>query len=181
MARGWFGNGGSCHGRTIASHHLTYFPLAEPATTNNPASLASSNSHKNQTHIKLNDAYPSKYLTAEDLGDAPVTATIEEVDLEEIGQGADKSKKLVIGFTGKKKKFVVNKTNANTIAKVLGSDDTDDWIGQRITLRAMEVEFQGNMVMSIRVSLKKPTSGQAAEAKAAVSDNDGGDGLPEGF
>lgn len=133
--------------------------------------------------MKLNDAYPSKYLTAEDLGDKLVTATIEEVDLEEIGMGADKSKKLVIAFTGKKKRFVVNKTNANTIAKVLGSDDTDDWIGQRIALRAMEVEFQGSMVMSIRVSIKKPVSQQAAEAtKEPVSDNDGaGPELPSDF
>jgi hypothetical protein len=113
----------------------------------------------------------------------PVSATIEEIDLEEIGQGADKSKKLVIGFAGKKKRFVVNKTNANTIAKVLGSDDTDDWIGQRITLRAMEVEFQGNMVMSIRVSIKKPTSQQAAEAQRQPADQDGGEGpeLPSDF
>jgi hypothetical protein len=114
--------------------------------------------------MKLNDAYPSRYLTAEDLDGRDVTATIETIELEEIGQGADKSKKLVIGFRGKKKLFVVNKTNANTISKVLGSDDTDDWIDQRITIGPREVEFQGNMVWSIRVSLRKPASQQAGEA-----------------
>lgn len=132
--------------------------------------------------MKLNDAYPSQFLTAEDLDGKDITITIADIELEEIGQGHDKSKKLVIGMTGKKKRFVVNKTNANTIAKVLGSDDTDDWIGQRISIGPREVEFQGNMVWSIRVSLKKPVSQQAKEAaKPAPSDNDGGDGpeLPD--
>lgn len=114
--------------------------------------------------MKLNDAYPSKYLTAEDLDGKDITATIDTIELEEIGQGADKSKKLVIGFRGKKKLFVVNKTNANTIAKALGTDETEDWVGQRITIGPREVEFQGNMVWSIRVSLKKPASTQAKEA-----------------
>ena len=131
--------------------------------------------------MKLNDAYPSQFLTAEDLDGKDIAITIAEIELEEIGQGHDKSKKLVIGMTGKKKRFVVNKTNANTIAKVLDSDDTDDWIGQRITIGPREVEFQGNMVWSIRVSLKKPVSQQAkgAAAKPPVSDNDGGDSGPE--
>ena len=132
--------------------------------------------------MKLNDAYPSQFLTAEDLDGKDITITIAEIELEEIGQGHDKSKKLVIGMTGKKKRFVVNKTNANTIAKVLGSDDTDDWLGQRITIGPREVEFQGNMVWSIRVSLKKPVSQQAKEAaKPAPSDNDGGPELPDDF
>jgi hypothetical protein len=122
--------------------------------------------------MKLGDAYPSKYLTAEDLDGKDVTLTIDSIELEEIGQGADKSKKLVIGFRGKKKQFVVNKTNANTIAKVLGSDDTDDWIDQRITIGPREVEFQGNMVWSIRVSLKKPASQQAKEAAAPAQQHE---------
>lgn len=115
--------------------------------------------------MKTSDAYPTKYLSAEDLGDKDITLTIESVELETIGQGAKATDKLVIGFKGAKKSFVVNKTNANTISKVLGSDETDDWIGQRITIGPREVEFQGDMVMSIRVSLKRPTSAGAAKPK----------------
>ncbi len=136
--------------------------------------------------MKLNDAYPSRYLTAEDLGGNDKTLTIESVDLEEIGQGRDKSNKLVIGFRGAKKTFVVNKTNANTIAKLLGTDETEEWVGQRITIGPREVEFQGDMVWSIRVSLKKPVSQQAAEAAkpkpapvVEPADQDGGDELRE--
>lgn len=103
-----------------------------------------------------------------------ITATIQTVELEDIGQGADKSRKLVIGFAGKKKLFVVNKTNANTISKVLGTDETDEWLNRSITIGPREVEFQGNMVWSIRVSLKKPAAAaKPSPADAPESDNDG--------
>jgi len=105
---------------------------------------------------KLNDAFPSKYMTAADFEDGDVTATITSAEIEMIGMGADASQKIILGLKGIKKPIVINRTNANTIAKVTGSDDTDDWIGKRITLGSSEVEFKGDLVMSIRVRLKKP-------------------------
>jgi hypothetical protein len=114
--------------------------------------------------MNLNQAYPSKYLTAEDLNDQSATVTISDVVQERLGQGKDASDKLVISFQGKKKSLVCNKTNAKTIAKVLGSDETDDWIGQRIIIEPREVEFQGDMVLALRVSLKKPAAPAAAPA-----------------
>ncbi len=119
--------------------------------------------------MKLSEAYPSKFLAASDLNGRDVTVTIESVELESIGKGSDKDDKLVITMRGKDKKFVVNKTNAKTIAKVLGSDDTDDWSGQRIIIGPREVEFQGDTVWSIRVSLRVPTSTVAAAATTATT------------
>lgn len=130
--------------------------------------------------MKLNEAYPSKYLTAEDLDGRDITVTIEDVTLENMGQGQKKENKLMITMVGKKKAFICNKTNANTIAKILGSDDTDDWIGKKIIIGPREVEFQGEMVMSIRVSLKKPTSTQATKPPPEPADQDGvGDELEQ--
>lgn len=107
--------------------------------------------------MNLNDAYPSAFLKVDDLQNKNVTVTIESVELEEIGKGADKEKKLVIALVGKTKKFVCNKTNAKTIAGLYGGE-TDDWAGKRITLRPAEVEFQGEMIMAIRVSIQKPAA-----------------------
>lgn len=107
--------------------------------------------------MKLNDAYPSKFLAAEDLGGRPVTVTIASAEVKDIGQGADKDRKIVLGFSGKSKSLVCNKTNAKTIAKLYG-DETDDWLGKQITIAPREVEFQGDMVWAIRVSLQKPTN-----------------------
>lgn len=127
--------------------------------------------------MKLNEAFPSAFFKASDFEDGDRTLTIKSVDLEEIGKGDDKSTKPVISFRGEDKKFVCNKTNATTIAKVLNSDDTDDWIGQRITLGQREVEFKGEQMMSVRVSLKKPAAATAkpstdTEASPFTDDSD---------
>ena len=131
--------------------------------------------------MKLNDAYPSRFLTADDLGGKDVTVQISKVELEEIGQGPDKSTKLVLSFAGKSKQFVVNKTNARTIGKVLNDEETDNWIGKKITIGPREVEFQGNMVWAIRVSLKAPGAPAKPAAAPQPSDNDGGNGDDVGF
>jgi hypothetical protein len=118
---------------------------------------------------KLNDAFPSKYLTAADIEESgDLDCTIKNVELVTLGQGAEKDTKLLIHLKGMEKGFVCNKTNATTIQKVLGSDDTDDWIGGRITLKAMEVQFGKDMVMSIRVGLRKPAAKAAATAAPAM-------------
>ena len=129
--------------------------------------------------MQLSEAYPSNYLKASDLQGRDVVATIESVTLEEIGQGADKEKKLIIGFKGKEKKLVCNKTNAGTIGQLYG-DETDDWIGKQVILTARDVEYQGKTTLAIRVSLKKPAqaSGKPAAAPAIVGPVDDFDEVP---
>jgi hypothetical protein len=105
--------------------------------------------------MNINDAYPSKYLKASDLPDEGAEAyTIEGTEIEEIGR--DREKKPVIHFEETDKGLVCNKTNARSIARLLGSDDFDDWIGHKIYLYRAEVEFQGDMVEAIRVKSKTP-------------------------
>lgn len=116
--------------------------------------------------MNINTAYPSNYLKADDLNGKSVTVTIQKVELEEIGQGRDKERKPVLYFRGKDKGVVLNKTNANTITKLYGGE-TDDWVGKAITLVPREVEFQGEMVLSIRVSLQKPGAPAAARPETA--------------
>lgn len=117
--------------------------------------------------MKLSQAFPSNFLKAEDLGGKSVTLTIQSVEMEEMGQGRDKENKLVIQFAKTDKKLICNKTNAKTIEKLYG-DDTDAWVGQRITISPREVEFQGNMVWAIRVSLTKPVAAVPITKAAAT-------------
>lgn len=116
--------------------------------------------------MNINDAFPSDYLKASDLGERDVTVTIESVEMVRLGQGRDVEDKMLVRFAGKKKGLICNKTNANTIASMYGSD-TDDWTGKLVVLGAREVEFQGNMVWAIRVSLKKPVVPGAPASKPA--------------
>ncbi len=105
--------------------------------------------------MKLSDAFPSKYLKAGDLPDeGSQPFTIEKIAIEEIGR--DKDKKPVIYFDEIHKGLVLNKTNGRTIAGIVGSEDFDEWTGKVISLYRAEVEFQGEMVESIRVKLKAP-------------------------
>lgn len=115
--------------------------------------------------MKLSQAFPSNFLKADDLQGKSFTVTIADVALEELGQGAQKDTKLVLTFQGKTKKMILNKTNAGAVSKLYG-DETDNWIGQQITLSPREVEFQGQPVLAIRVSILKPQAAAPAAPKA---------------
>ena len=106
---------------------------------------------------KLSEVFDSKYLKADDLNGRNVTVTIQSASIEEFEnkQRGSKDRKIILSFYGKDKKLVVNKTNAKTIGKLYG-DDTDLWVGCAITIGPKEVEYQGEMMWAIRVSLNKP-------------------------
>lgn len=113
----------------------------------------------------INDAFPSDFLKVEDLQGKNVVVTIASAKIEEIGQGQNRERKIIVALVGKQKRFVCNKTNAKTIASLYGAE-IDGWANQRIILTPREVEFQGSMVWAIRVSLQKP-SVTAEPARAA--------------
>jgi hypothetical protein len=97
--------------------------------------------------MKATDAFPSKYISASDLGGQEVTVKITHIAPEEIGG----KQKYICYFAGKKKGLVLNKTNWNTIARISGRDDTDDWTGVEICLYEAMVDFQGDSVPAVRI------------------------------
>src|SRR3990172_5005194 len=83
-------------------------------------------------HYKL--MFPSKYIDAATLEGHDVVVEIESVRMETLeGEKGEKDTKPVVRLKGKKKLWVLNKTNAKIIAR-LYSNDVDGWIGKRITL-----------------------------------------------
>ncbi len=97
--------------------------------------------------MKANDAFPSKFLAAADLQEQDRTLKITHVDTDEIGG----KQKFICHFAGAKKGLVLNKTNFNTIVKVTGEDDTDNWTGHSVCLYPTMVDFQGDQVAAIRI------------------------------
>lgn len=105
--------------------------------------------------MDINKAFPSTYLKAADLDGKTPTVVIKTVKMETVGE----DQKLVVYFEKAEKGLVLNKTNANTLADIIGSFNTDDWTGHRVRLITAKVEFQGRRVPAIRIeefSTKRP-------------------------
>lgn len=97
--------------------------------------------------MKIGSAFPGQYLKAADLQGKRVQVVIERVVMEDIGG----DQKPVAHFKGKDRGLVLNKTNANAIWGITGSDDTDDWSDVAITLFPSKTDFQGKRVDCIRI------------------------------
>lgn len=106
----------------------------------------------------INDSFPSKYIRASDLRGTQPVVTIGHVSFEEVGR--EKERKPVVYFQGKEKGLVLNKTNANKIATLLGESDTDNWPGGKVKLYATEVEYSGDTVEAIRIKAAGPATQQ---------------------
>lgn len=114
--------------------------------------------------MKLGEMFPGKYLSASDI-DEDIIVTIEKVTTVQVVNEGRQEDKPAIAFRELDKMMVLNKTNATTIAKVLNSDDTDDWEGQRIGLFVATVEAFGKQQEAIRVKGRAPKpAAQAATA-----------------
>lgn len=121
--------------------------------------------------MKANDAFPSKFIAAADLQGEERTLKITHVDTDEIGG----KKKFICHFAGAKKGLVLNKTNFNTIVKVTGQDDTDDWTGFEVCLYPTMVDFQGEQVDAVRIkAAPKKAAPQRTQQTARQSSADMG-------
>jgi hypothetical protein len=108
--------------------------------------------------MKASDAFPSKYISAADLQGRDVPAKITHIASEEIGGKS----KFICYFAGKKKGLVLNKTNWNSIVRISGQDDTDDWTGVEVCLFEAMVDFQGDIVPAVRVKAPPKRASVAA-------------------
>ena len=90
--------------------------------------------------MKVNEAFPSKFLKADDLQDRTVKLTIDRVEMDEVGDG----RKPIAYFKDAKKGLVLNVTNARAIATLAG-DDMDTWTGTQIELFSTPVTFKGQV------------------------------------
>lgn len=95
--------------------------------------------------------FEKEFLYAFMLNGREATVQIERVTAGSVtGEGGKKSKKPICYFAGKKKPLALNATNCKTIAAMYGNN-TDDWIGKRITIYPTTTEFSGKTVDCIRV------------------------------
>jgi len=98
--------------------------------------------------MKYSDAFPSRYMRADDLQGTDRIVTIASVDFEDFTDPKTRrtETKPVLRFREKAAKdLVLNRTNFKIISQLLG-EETDDWAGQQIVLYTTRVESFGEMV-----------------------------------
>jgi hypothetical protein len=98
--------------------------------------------------------FPNDYLGAHEFMGKDVTKTIRSIGMEDLRvQGGKKERRPVITFADAKKKLVLNKTNAKTIASIYGTD-TATWTGKRITMYPTTCMLGKERVDCIRIREK---------------------------
>ena len=95
------------------------------------------------------EKFPSKFLKAVDLKTRRQAVTIERWADEMVGSPPED--KAVIYFRDFAKGLVLNKTNAESIEEVAGTDEMDAWASVSIVLVRTKTDFQGKRVECIRI------------------------------
>jgi hypothetical protein len=126
--------------------------------------------HRRKSVPKTSEMIQSKYLKTADVPD-PVIVTVVKVGKVNLAkEDAAPEYKWAIRFKEFEKPMVLNSTNIKICEKILGSDNTDEWVGKEIVLFTDEnVSFQGELVGGLRFKGKekepqrvmpKPTGGK---------------------
>jgi hypothetical protein len=120
--------------------------------------------------MKVSEAFPSRFLKAEDLRGKKVLVTIKYVEMEKIGEDV----RPVVTFVNKDKQLTLNKTNSLMIAKLVGTEEMEDWGGKKIVLRPDVTTFGGKPIDCIRVEAM-PSGGVPAAPEPPANDFDTSD------
>lgn len=110
---------------------------------------------KNYVHYQ---EYFKTFLGGWSFENGDETLTIKSIAEEEMydAESGGKKKGLAVRFVEKDLPMVLNVTNAEIIAEVVGSDKLADWIGRKIVVGCRKVKAFGKMHDAIRVQNVKP-------------------------
>ena len=118
--------------------------------------------------MNIDNITESKYLAKSDVTPA-VSVTVSGITVENLARDNEPvENKWILHFSEGLKPMVVNKTNAELIAHVLGSRESDDWIGGKLTLfNDPSISFGGKLTGGIRIQIPAPQ----ATAQSPESEN----------
>lgn len=89
--------------------------------------------------LDFDQLFPGRFIKAGDFKGRDWTVTISKVRTEEMEGRKGIEVKAIIGFVGKKREWIVNKTNGMCLKAMFGRD-AEKWIGKRVTLWPAPVE-----------------------------------------
>ena len=116
--------------------------------------------------MKLSQMFPRRYATGEDLQGKAITLTIASITREKMHPqpNSPEVEKWVMYFKEARKGVVLNRPLAYQVGEFLGSEETDEWIGKRITIYPQPMTVAGRKVVAIRARAARGAPEAAAEA-----------------
>ena len=104
-------------------------------------------------HIHWKKEFPSDYFGHQHMPSdkSDMVVAIKEVGSESVRSSHGTETKLVAHITADPEKWILNKTNAKTIAKVLETDYLDEWVGKKIQLYVTKTSSPEGLVDAVRV------------------------------
>lgn len=110
-----------------------------------------------KNYVRYQD-YFKTFLGGWSFEDGDKTLTIKSVGEEEMfdAETGGKKKALALRFEELDLPMVLNVTNSETIAAVVGSDRLADWIGRKVIVGTSKVKAFGKVHDAIRVRNEKP-------------------------
>jgi len=96
------------------------------------------------------------YIGAYCLNGKDLKVTIERVVREMVAGEKGKQEECTVAYLTGQKPFIVNRTNAKTISKVIGSPYIEDWANQSIVLYPTVTKLKGEDVECLRVRDVQP-------------------------
>lgn len=112
--------------------------------------------------------YYSNYLGGWSFADGDQILTIKDVLEQEVRNKDNSSEpKLTVQFEETDLPLVLNRTNADMIARVTGTSFTGDWIGKKIKVGTSKVRAFGDVWDAVRVRDEKITAAASEPATEA--------------
>jgi hypothetical protein len=131
---------------------------------------------KDRTMATKNAVFPSRFLKAADLDGRPIVLTVQEASLEELKHQGRSETKIVLSFKQTTKVFPLNKVNWDSMERITGKPDSDDWAGCKIELYPTQTEMRGETVDCIRI--RRPGEQQADASPETPDPVDMSDSVP---
>ncbi len=120
--------------------------------------------------MNINDLKESKYLKRNDVGDGTIV-TITGWETKNVAKENEPEEiKCILHFEEFDKGLVLNSTNAQIIAGILKSEETDDWKGGKVVLYDdPNISFGGKLTGGIRARAVPKAQAMPARTQAAAA------------
>lgn len=115
----------------------------------------------------------SRFLKKEDC-DPPITVTIKTLTEENVAmEGQNPDYRWALHFDELDKPMILNSTNGQSVAEITGSEETDEWSGQKVMLYMdPSVMFGGKKMGGIRIRKPKKSTSKPEPAPEGVTEED---------